>query len=153
MAIKGPRNFSLGADSEISYFMNEAAEAGIIVVYTADDITDLSLDNAANEVAIPTDNDDGYPAGLLLQDVLDLDLTYSAGPLWGTQALVGEKVELAKGGWYQTDKLKSGDTPERGEDAYYAADGELSTSGIHRVGEFESGVNSEGFVRVRIQLN
>lgn len=152
--LKGHRNFSLGNDNEVSYSMDEAAEAGIIVCYPpTGTVTQPGLDDADNIAYIPTGANDGVPLGLLLTEVLDYDPELVDVRVYKTSALVGEKVEIAKAGWYVTDQLKSGDTPGPGDTAYYAANGELSTAGTYAVGKFESDKDSNGFVRVRITLN
>lgn len=153
MALKGHRNYDVQADEEISYFFNEVTERGIIVVYPDGNVMPPGLDDANNVARIPTSDDDGCAIGLLAYDVVDKDLTDCCLNKQKCETQVGAKVLIFTGGWHVTDQIAPGVVPTPGAKAYYAAGGQLSDSGTHEVGKFESNMSEDGFVRVRLNIS
>lgn len=152
MALKPDRKYHIGTD--IHYFMNEVAERGIIVVH--DDSTTgvgAAMDDADAVVRVPTGSGDGEPAGLLLNDVVNLDLTRQHINWHKDEVQIGGKVTVLTHGWVVTDQIVSGNNPKAGDAAYFDADGELTTSsGSPQVGKFLSGKDSDGYAKVEINI-
>ena len=71
MALKPDRHEVV---TDISFFMNETAERGIIVTHSTAG-SGAAMDDSNALVAIPTTASGSAPAGLLLNDVVNIDLT------------------------------------------------------------------------------
>jgi hypothetical protein len=152
MALKPGRKYAMGTD--IHYFMNVVAERGIIVVHdTSTTGVGEAMDDADAIVRIPTGSGDGDPAGLLLNDVVNLDLTRQHINWHKDEVQIGGKVTVLTHGWVVTNMIASGDSPKAGDKAYFDADGELTTSaGSDQVGKFLSGKDSDGYAKVDINI-
>ena len=166
MALKGDRN--IWADGyNMDYFMNVVGDAGIIVVHDTSG-SGASMDDGSATVVIPTGGASGtYPAGLLLCDVVNLDLTRQHLNQHRDEVQLGSKVTLCRHGWVVTNKIKSGDSPTAGADAFYDSDGALSVTnpmagatssdqGVNylaqKVGTFLSSKDADGYAKVEINL-
>jgi len=152
MSLRPDRKIGIG--TEISFFMNETATRGIIVTHnTATTGVGAGMDDANAVVKVPTGTGDGVPAGLLLNDVVNLDLTRQHINWHKDEVQLGGKVTVLVDGWVVTDSIKSGQTPQAGDSAYYAASGELTvTGGYYQVGKFLSGKDSDGFAKVAVNI-
>ena len=158
MALKPDRNYT--SDVDISFFMNETAERGIIVIHdTAATGTVAAMDDANATVSIPTGTN-GQPAGLLLNDVVNLDLTRQHINWHQDEVQIGGKVTLLKRGVVVTDQLVTGIDPLPGEKAYFTTSGKISNSSVAtddinsatQIGRFLSSKNSDGFAKVEINI-
>lgn len=154
MALKPDR---IESHTDISYFMNEVAERGIVVVHdTTTSGLGASMDDADNVVKKPdVANGSGeQPAGILLNDVVNLDLTRQHINWHKDEVQIGGKVTLLRQGQVTTNQLKSGDTPAPGDKAYFTTDGELSTTSTNstQVGRFLSSVDGDGYVKVDVNI-
>ena len=140
------------ADSEVSYFLNEVAERGIIVIYPDEEVLPPGLDTNLNTATVPTGTS-GVPIGILMEDVKDKDLTDCPLKASRRETNVGYKVEIIRRGWFLTNMVNSGDTPSPGDPAHFMAGGLFTTSTTSaRVGTFESALGPDGYVRVRVNL-
>lgn len=150
MALKPDRVESY---TDISFFCNTVAERGGIVVHVTSG-NGVSMDDAGAVVAYPTDNADTTPAGLLLNDVVNLDLTRQHINWHRDEVQVGSKVTLLRQGQVTTNMVASGATPTAGADAYYDAVGKLTTVSTDsvKVGRFLSGKDADGYVKVDINI-
>lgn len=151
MALKPDRKYTDGTD--IHYFMNETAERGIIVVHdTTTSGVGAAMDDGNAVVKVPT-GASGTPAGLLLNDVVNLDLTRQHINWHQDEVQLGGKVTVLTHGWVVTDQIVSGETPTAGDAAYFAASGELSTTSTSdQVGKWLSSKDSDGYAKVEINL-
>jgi len=156
MALKGDR---FEAITSIKFFMNEVAERGGVVVSSTgagvNGGSGAALDQWKSQVTYADDASGRYPVGLLLNDMVNLDLTKQHMNLHKNQMQIGSKVTLLREGWVVTDMLVPGDTPALGSGAYLGASGLLTTSsdsGQPQVGEFESAVDADGFCTVYVKL-
>jgi hypothetical protein len=152
MALKPHRKPGQGTD--ISFFMNEVAERGGIVTFdTATTGVGAAMDDSNASVQVPTTTGDGIAAGLLVNDVVDLDLTRQHLNQHQDEVQVNSKVTIATRGEYTTNRIAAGQTPQAGDDAYFAATGLLSTSaGSAKVGRFLSGLDTDCYCKVYINL-
>jgi hypothetical protein len=153
MALKGDRwEFY----TDISFFCSTPTERGVILVYNTSG-SGVSLDQTKATVTLPgtgvTVN--LKPAGLLLNDVVNVDVTkYHVNPL-KNEMLKGGKVTLGKRGWWVTNMLAAGITPVAGDIAYLAPNGLVTNSATGTppaVGRFLSGKDEKGYAKVEMDL-
>lgn len=150
MALKPDR---IEAYTDISFFMNQVAERGGIVTHvTAGE--GVSMDDANAVVEYPSDPSGTAPAGLLLNDVVNYDLTRQHINWHRDEVQIGSKVTLLRQGQVVTNLVASGVSPTAGEDAYYTVDGELTTDSTNsvKVGRFLSSLDADDYVKVDINI-
>ena len=137
---------------DISNCMNEVAERGIIVIRDTSSTGLGNLDDPNSVVSVPTGTN-GTPVGILTNDVVSKDLTQTHLNAHKDEVQVGGKVCVNKLGTWQTNKIKSGDTPVPGDPAHYGADGEFTTTTTStKVGTFTSALDADGYAVVDIRL-
>ena len=159
MALKGDR---FEAITSIEFFMNSVAErGGVVVACTGAGISGGSgaaLDQWKSQVEYAAAGSSGrYPVGLLLNDVVSLDLTKQHMNWHRDQMQVGSKVTLLREGWVTTDWVDPAVSSAvgLGSGAYLGNSGYLTTDSsddAEKVGRFESSVDSDGFCKVYIKL-
>ena len=111
------------------------------------------MDDANAVVAYQASASGAKPIGILLNDVVDLDLTRQHINWHKDEVQVGGKVTLLRQGQVTTN-LVSG-TPSAGADAYVANSGYVSTTqaaGAVKIGQFLSAVDANGFAKVSVNL-
>jgi|TARA_R100001082_G_C4268532_1_gene118673 hypothetical protein len=162
MALKPDRHEVV---TDISFFMNETAERGIIVTHSTAG-SGAAMDDSNALVAIPTTASGTTPAGLLLNDVVNLDLTRQHLNQHQDEVQKGGKVTLLKQGYVVTNKLEVNSKPTVGATAYYASSGLLSTTNPDanpergtdveqfntKVGRFLSTEDADGYAKVYIDI-
>ena len=124
MALKADRHEAV---TDISFFMNETAERGLIVVHSTAG-SGSAMDDSNALVTIPTTASGTYPAGLLLNDMVNIDLTRQHLNQHQDEVQKGGKITLLKEGWVVTNKLEVNSKPTVGAPAYFASSGLLSTT-------------------------
>ena len=168
MALKADRQENY---TDVSFFMNTTAERGLIVVHVtgsgATTSQGAAMDDALALVVVPSVTVSGTrPAGLLLNDVVDLDLTRQHLNYNRDEVQKGGKVTLLRAGQVVTNKYVTGAlTPPIGPGmkAYYNSAGLLTTVAVAdtgvigqthapSVGRFLSAVDSDGYVKVDINI-
>ena len=170
MALKGDRKYTIGTN--IKNFMNETAEKGEIVIYLPNGGSGASLDDANATVGTPTAADASglKPAGLLLNDVVNLDLTRQHINWHKDEVQLGGKVTLLRQGEATTNVVDTGVSPTAGDPAYFGrgalvtggtVQGWLTTTEVtdslngdaqYRVGTFQSQKDADGFVSIEVNL-
>ena len=149
MALK-PDRIELADGSRIKYFMNEVAERGVIVNFDAPG--GEGMDDPDATVSLPS-GASGNPAGVLMNDVVNLNLTRQHLNHHVDETQVGNKVDLLRRGFIRTNMVVDGDTPSAGDPAYYDTDGLFTTStGSDQVGVFVSNLDAEGYVEVEVNV-
>lgn len=150
MALKPDR---IEAYTDISFFMNEVAERGGVVVHTTSG-SGVSMDDASAVVEYAADQSGTVPAGLLLNDVVNIDLTRQHINWHKDEVQVGSKVTVLRQGQVTTDMVASGVAPSAGDSAYYGANGLLTTTSTNsvKVGRFLSSKDADGYVKVDINI-
>ena len=151
MALRPDRN---ELQTDLSFFMNETAERGLIVIHEGQGSGAAMADSAAT-VAIPGAADLAkHPAGLLLNDVVDLDLTRQHINFAKDEMQKGGKVLLLRRGFVVTDQISGSIT--LGELAYFHVNGQLTSataySGSTSVGRWLSKKDADGFAKVDINI-
>jgi hypothetical protein len=150
MALKPDR---VEAYTDISFFMNETGERGGVVVHSTAG-SGAAMDDANAVVEYASDPSGTNPAGLLLCDVVDLDLTRQHINFYKDEVQKGSKVTLLRQGTVVTDVVATGLNISAGDVAYYGANGALTTSSTNsvQVGRFLSDYDADGYVKVDINI-
>lgn len=151
MALKADR-YEL--DTDISFFFNDAGstERGCCVSVSTVG-SGAAMDNSAALATVKASPSGAYPLGILLNDVVNYDLTRQHINWYKDEVQRGGKVTILRKGWVVTNKISG--TPTGGADAYLAASGLISTSqagGAPKIGQFLSGVDADGYAKVSINL-
>jgi hypothetical protein len=138
--------------SDISFFATSAAErGGVVSVVTGG--SGVSMDDANAVVSYATNPSGVKPIGILLNDVVSLDLTRQHINWHRDEVQVGGKVALLRNGQVTTNLVAG--TPAAGSDAYVAASGYISTvqaTGAVKIGQFLSAKDSDGYAKVSVNL-
>ena len=163
MALKPDRVEHL---TDLSFFMNETGERGKVVFYdTAQAGSGAAMDNSNQRVVNGTGDAGGIAqanylnraAGILLNDVVNLDLTRQHLNFHKDEVQLGSKVLLLKRGTVVTNAISG--TPAAaniGQPLYVTGDGFLgataSANGGPRVGRLLSIKDADGYCKVDIDV-
>lgn len=153
MALKPHRHEDV---TDISFFSNVTSqERGVMMVHDTSG-SGAAMDQSVANVIVPTGSASGSnPAGILLNDIVNRDLTYTHLNAHKDEVQTGGKVTLLRRGWVVTDQIKTGDTPSAGDIAYYDVNGEFTNTqpaGVNQVGRFLSGLDADGYAKVEVNL-
>lgn len=151
MALKPDR---IESYTDISYFMNSVGDRGGVVVHNTSG-AGAAMDDANATVAYPTGVVAGtLPAGVLLNDVRNYDLTRTHINWHKDEVQVGGKVTLLRRGQVTTNVVAPGVTPAAGLPAYYDGVGRFTTVSTDstQVGRFLGGLDSDGYVKVDVNI-
>jgi hypothetical protein len=149
-------------DSDIRHFMNTTAERGGIVCWSVSGSVNPSgaaNDQAENVVAYVATPSGKKPVGVLMNDVVNLDLTRQHQNFHKDEIQLGGKVTIYPKCTIVTDYVYPGQTPLPGETAYVGHSGYFSNrkiqaddSGTHIVGRFETRKDEDGFATISVNL-
>lgn len=142
------------AITDVSFFMNEVAERGVLVVAGATAGSGAAMDDAAALATVAANGSGRMPLGVLLNDVVNLDLTRQHINFYKDEVQQGGKVTILRAGWCTTNKIQG--NPVVGNTAYLGPSGLFSASqgaGYAAVGQFLSVKNGEGFAKVSVNLS
>lgn len=150
MALKPDRIEHL---TDISFFMNTVAERGGVVSAVTGG-SGVAMDDASAVVAYAASPSGAKPLGVLLNDVVNLDLTRQHINWHKDEMQIGGKVTLLRQGQVTTNMLVAGITPTAGVDAYVGASGLIGTSSTDstKIGQFLSGKDSDGYAKVSVNI-
>ena len=152
MALRPDRNEHL---TDLSFFMNETAERGIVVVASTQGSGSAMDDSAAAvkigaQLGLPTD----APVGILLNDVVNLDLTRQHINYDQDEMQKGGKVLLLRAGFVVTDQISGAIT--LGEAAHFVPGGSFcsATASSHsaQVGRWLSKKDADGYAKIQINI-
>ena len=157
MALKSDRST---LQTDISFFMNEAATRGGVASISTGG-SGVSLDNGAAVVTYGAVPSGKVPVGVLLNDMVDIDLTRQHLNQHKDEVQKGGKVSLLTKGWVVTNSLQG--TPAAGDLAYLGHSGNIANSDVSNddsdgdgssrvVGRFLSSVDQNGYAKVFIDL-
>ena len=155
MALKTDRST---LQTDISFFMNEAATRGGVAVISTGG-SGASMDNGSALVTYAAAASGKVPVGLLLNDMVNIDLTRQHLNQHKDEVQKGGKVTLLNKGWVVTSNIEGTD-PNAGDVAYLAHSGNVASSNIggddsgHQmvVGRFLSDIDEDGYAKVYINL-
>lgn len=156
MALKGDR-YELQTD--VSFFMNEVAERGGVVVLN-NTPSGAAMDASNNVVTYIANPSGKVPMGILLNDMVNLDLTRQHINWHKDEIQKGGKVTVLRKGYVLTNKISTSGTPVAGNYAYVADSGLISTSvraleldaGAQPIGRFMTAKDADGYAKVEINL-
>jgi len=161
MALKSDRH---ELQTDISFFMDEAATRGGGVVLGSTTGSGAAMDQGKAVVTYAATPSGKVPVGLLLNDMVDIDLTRQHVNWHKDEVQKGGKVTLLQHGWVVTNAIDPADTIVAGQTAFVGNSGYLSNgdpfygpgggsasaSGV--VGRFLSSVDEDGYAKVFISL-
>jgi len=157
MALKADRH---ELQTDISFFMDEVASRGGIACLSTGG-SGAALDQSAALVTYSAAAASGaIPVGLLLNEMVNIDLTRQHINFHKDEVQKGSKVTLLRKGWVVTDHIYPGHTPAIGGLAYVNHSGYLGTAGPGAGGVLEEGIvgrflstkDEDGYVKVEINL-
>lgn len=153
MALKGDRDVRV---TDISFHLNETGEKGQMCVYSTSG-SGAALDQGQALVTIAAVASGNTPAGMLMNSMVDKDLTRTKLNHYQDEVQKGGKVTLMKKGWVVSNRITSGQTPTAGDNAYLNATGDLTpTNGgsvaTPLVGKFLSKKDEDGYAKISIDL-
>jgi hypothetical protein len=157
MALKSDRST---LQTDISFFMNEAATRGGVAALSAGG-SGASMDNGAALVTYSAAPSGKVPMGLLLNDMVNIDLTRQHLNQHKDEVQKGGKVTLLTKGWVVTNSIDG--TAAAGGLAYLGHSGNIATATYNAgvdggkaenliVGRFISGEDQNGYAKVFIDL-
>lgn len=150
MALMPDRSSEYGSD--ISFYMNSVAErGGVVSIVTGG--SGAAMDQAPAQVIYRSTSSGATPIGILMCDVVDVDLTRYHLNSQKDEVLKGSKVNLRTWGEVTTNMIKSGDSPVAGDKAYLAPDGRITKTNTGatdspRFGMFKSSKDQNGYAKV-----
>jgi len=149
MALKGDRN---ELDTDISFFINETAEKGqFMSISTAG--SGSAMDNSSAVVTAKADASGALFAGVILNDVVNIDQSRYHINWQKDEVQLGGKVTLLRKGFIVTDQVTG--TPTAGQDCYLADSGNCSASAdgtSPKIGQFLSIKDAAGFAKVAVNV-
>ena len=148
MALKPDRIEHL---TDISFFMNTTAERGGVASVVTGGVG-VSMDDADAVVAYATAASGAKPMGVLLNDVVNLDLTRQHINWHKDEMQVGGKVTLLRIGQVTTNLVNG--NPSAGDAAYVGPSGTVSTTSTNavKIGTFLSGKDADGYAKVSVNI-
>jgi hypothetical protein len=152
MALKPDRYH---VESEIGFFCNDVVNRGVILAFGSSG-SGVSLDQTQAIAALPGATVSGLkPLGVLMNDMVNIDLTKFHLNFYKDTMPVGGKCTLWKKGWVVTDQVFPGNTPVAGDTAFLAPSGTVANTVINfgaQVGRFLSAKDEKGFVKLEVLL-
>ena len=161
MALKSDR---ISLDSQIDFFMNETAERGKIAVVSTTG-SGAAMDQAAQLATCTYTSISGAkPLGVLMCDMIDIDLTRQHENWHKEEVVKGGKVTIWPKCTVVTNQIYPGHTPTAGATAYLAPSGFIGTSLLqndsdamtgqikHTIGRFLSTKDEDGYAKVSVNL-
>lgn len=152
------RNDRYEAITDISFFMDQVAERGGVVCMKTSG-SGAAMDQAAAEVEYKAAPSGFMPVGILLNDMVNDDLTQTHGNFHKNEMQKGSKVTILLEGFVVTNMIYPGLTPLKGQKAYVGYSGYLSnvapsdSSGMSTspVGRFFSTKDADGYAKVYVK--
>jgi hypothetical protein len=158
MALKSDR---YEFQTDVSFFMNEVAErGGIVTLATGSTPSGAAMDSSLNVVTYVANPSGKVAMGVLLNDMVNIDLTRQHINWHKDEIQKGGKVTVLRKGYVLTNRISTSGTPAAGDAAYVAESGLISTSGkalsldsgAVRIGRFLSAKDGDGYAKVEINL-
>lgn len=147
MALKSDR-YELQTD--ISFFYNDGvATRGGVVCHDVTAGTGAAMDQGVNLVKYSTS---GVPVGVLLNDVVNKDLTRTHLNQYKDEVQKGGKVTVLRKGYVLTNNLDGNPVAGSGAFASTSAAGNISMTGDYQVGRFLSSKDADGYAKVEVNL-
>ena len=156
MALKSDR-YELQTD--ISFFCNSELTRGQVVVMNDGTGSGAAMDQGVALVKAEAGVSGSVPAGILLNDVVDKDLTRTHLNHYKDEVQKGGKVTVLRKGYVVTNDIDSAVTPSVGDVAYLSESqaGKISNVSASSftnlvVGRFLSAKDADGYAKVEVNL-
>lgn len=150
MALK-PDRYELQTD--ISFFMNEVAERGGVASMSTGG-SGAAMDQSQALVSYSASASGKTPIGVLLNDMVNVDLTRYKLNKYKNEVQKGGKVTLLRKGYVVTNMIQG--SPSAGDPAYSAHSGNFAatdvTGGGVKLGSFLSSKDQDGYAKVEVNL-
>lgn len=147
MALKSDR-YELQTD--ISFFYNDGvATRGGVVCHDTTAGTGAGMDQGTNLVKYSTS---GVPVGVLLNDVVNKDLTRTHLNQYKDEVQNGGKVTVLRKGYVVTNNLDGNPVAGSGAYASTSSAGNFAMSGDYEVGRFLTAKDADGYAKVEVNL-
>lgn len=151
MALKSDR---YEFQTDISFFMNEVAERGGVAVLSTGG-SGAAMDQSQALVTYAANPSGKTPIGVLLNDMVDIDLTRQHLNKYKNEIQKGSKVTMLRKGYVVTNMI-TGATPAAGDDAYVGHSGRFTKTDINGtqsvIGVFLSSPDQDGYAKVEVNL-
>lgn len=157
MALKADRNEQA---TDISYFYNAAAATrGGVVCLATTSASGAAMDQGDNLVAYAAATATSVPVGILLNDVVNKDLTRTHLNQYKDEVQLGGKVTVMTQGYVVTNNIEG--APVAGELAFASSTsaGDMcnattfaAASGELAIGRFMSAADADGYCKVSVNL-
>ncbi len=156
MALK-PDRISVNGNTDVSFFMNETAERGLMTIHSnivAERGVGAAMDDPNAIVVVATGGTGDLPAGLLLNDMVNLDLTRQHINWHKDEVQLGGKVTLMRQGQVTTDQIEAAKTPKPGDPLHFTTAGQFTTDvgDSTQVGRWLSSKDADGFAKLEINI-
>jgi hypothetical protein len=143
-------------DSRIDFFMSATAERGGIVSFSTSGSGEAN-DQAAQLATYAANPSGATPIGLLINDVVNVDLTRTHLNWYKDEVQVNSKVTIWEKGEVLTNMIQPGVTITAGQEAFLHASGYVSNTNFldqsnNRVGRFMSTKDENGFAKLAVNL-
>lgn len=155
MALKADRMIE---STETGFYMNGTASPGVIACVNTS-TSGASMDATTNVVVIAPNSSGQRPIGLLLDEVVNIDLTRIPENWNKAQCVSGDKVSLLRKGYVVTDAVVG--TVNAGSGAMLVSSGSVANQTAittwnqvanPKVGKFLSTADEGGFARLYVDL-
>lgn len=153
MALKPHRLLNPYAD-DLTFYMNAVAEEGGMTTLSTGG-SGAALDQADAVVAYAASQSGTTPMGVLLQPVVNKDLTqYHLNP-YNMEVQIGSKVRINGDCTVETNMILG--TPTAGGNAYLGPSGYFQVTQVNaannpKVGVFTSKLDEDGYAKIRVKL-
>lgn len=151
MALKSDR---YEFQTDISFFMNEVAERGGVASLVTGG-SGAAMDQSQALVSYAATPSGKTPIGVLMNDMVNIDLTRQHLNQYKNEVQKGSKVTLLRKGYVVTNMLE-GAAPAAGDPVYIGHSGKLTKTDVIGggvvVGAFLSSPDQEGYAKVEVNL-
>lgn len=154
MALKGPRVI---IETDITFTCQSTTNRGVVLCRTLAG-SGVALGNLAGQASLSASPSGLRVAGLLMNDVVNIDPTRQHINFQQDQTLVGQRCTLLRKGRVTTDQISG--SPNDGDTAYLTTNGQLTptmsaTGGLvatPKIGVFDGIKDENGFITVDVNL-
>lgn len=156
MALKGDR---LELQTDTSFNCSTVAEQGCVAFFNTLG-SGIDLDDPNNTLVIPASLTSGttyYPAGILLNNIVNIDTTRQHLNFHKNEVLAGAHVTILRQGWVVTNQVMPGTTPALGNPVYVGYSGLFTNQNNNAIypsikAEWASVKDPDGYAKIYIHM-
>lgn len=160
MAIKSDRRV---LDTDITFFSNAVQEAGGAMSHVGAGASGVAVDSSVKLADYVANPSGVRPIGILLNDVVNKDLTRQHINWHKDEVQLGGKVTIMTHGNVTTDRVYTGHTPSPGTFVWVGHSGLLAESDVasdavaanadyRKIGRFVTDVDEDGYAEVHVNV-